>query len=66
MSSPGWADNWYGIVVPAAIPQAVADKLDADCIAVLKDPEVKDRLATQGILVVGNSTPEFVEYVQAE
>ena len=60
------ADNWYGIVVPAAVPRAVADKLYADCIAVLEDSEVKDRLAKQGILAVGSSTPEFVAYVKVE
>jgi hypothetical protein len=49
------ADNWYGLVTPIATPPIVASFTGrGDCI-----PEVKDKLASQGAIAVGNSSSEF-------
>jgi tripartite-type tricarboxylate transporter receptor subunit TctC len=60
------ADNWYGLVVPAATPQPVLAKLQATAIEALHSADVKEKLASQGIIAVGSSSAEFTEYVKRE
>jgi tripartite-type tricarboxylate transporter receptor subunit TctC len=60
------ADNWYGLVAPIATPAAVIGKIHAAATEALHSAEVKDRLAAQGALAVGNSSAEFASYVKSE
>jgi tripartite-type tricarboxylate transporter receptor subunit TctC len=60
------ADNWYGLVVPAATPQPVLAKLQSTAIEALHSADVKEKLAGQGIIAVGSSSAEFTEYVKRE
>jgi len=60
------ADNWYGLVAPVATPKPVLDKLYAAATEALRSAEVKDKLAAQGVVAVGNSSADFRAYVQRE
>jgi tripartite-type tricarboxylate transporter receptor subunit TctC len=60
------ADNWYGLVVAAATPQAVTDKLYATAVEALRSPEVKENYLAVGATAVGNSSEEFTAYVKSE
>jgi tripartite-type tricarboxylate transporter receptor subunit TctC len=60
------ADNWYGLVVPAATPQPVLAKLQSTAIEALHSADVKEKLTAQGIIAVGSSSAEFTEYVKRE
>jgi tripartite-type tricarboxylate transporter receptor subunit TctC len=60
------ADNWYGLVAPVATPAAVLDKLHAAAVEALHTAEVRDRLAAQGAIAVGNPSAEFRAYVTSE
>jgi tripartite-type tricarboxylate transporter receptor subunit TctC len=60
------ADNWYGLVAPINTPQPVLAKLQAAAAEALRSPEVKDRLAKQGAVAVGNPPEEFKAYVMRE
>ena len=60
------ADNWYGLVAPAATPKPILDKLYATASEALHSPEVKDKLSAQGVIAVGNSSADFRAYVQRE
>jgi tripartite-type tricarboxylate transporter receptor subunit TctC len=60
------ADNWYGLVAPVATPAAVLDKLHAAAVEALHSAEVRDRLAAQGAIAVGNPSAEFRAYVTSE
>jgi tripartite-type tricarboxylate transporter receptor subunit TctC len=60
------AENWYGMVAPAATPPAVIAKLHKAATDALKSAEVKDKLAPQGAILVGNSPEEFAAYIQSE
>ena len=42
-------ETWYGLFAPAATPQAVVAKLNADINALLQQREVKESLARQGM-----------------
>jgi len=60
------ADNWYGLVAPAATPKPILDKLYAAATEALHSAEVKDKLSGQGVIAVGNTSAEFRAYVQRE
>jgi len=60
------ADNWYGLVAPAATPQPILAKLQAAAAEALHSAEVRDRLAAQSVIAVGNSSAEFSAYVKSE
>ena len=60
------ADNWYGLVAPAATPQPVLAKLQSAAVEALRSAEVKDKLAAQSVIAVGNSSAEFSAYVKSE
>ena len=55
---PGYAlDIWLGITMPAKAPQAIVAKVNGDVTGILNTPEIKARLAPQGIEVV-TGTPQ--------
>ena len=64
---PGFEVNsWYGVFVPAKTPKPIAARLHKEFNRVLELPDVKERLANQGV-EVGGSTPEQLNaIVQAE
>ncbi|MFO1112073.1 MAG: tripartite tricarboxylate transporter substrate binding protein [Bradyrhizobium sp.] len=59
-------ENWYGMVAPAATPPAVVATLNRITVAALADPDVKAKLAEQGLTAVGNSPEQFRDYIAAE
>jgi tripartite-type tricarboxylate transporter receptor subunit TctC len=60
------ADNWYGLVAPAATPRPVLAKIYAAASEALHSADVKDKLAAQGVIAVGNPSAEFSAYVERE
>jgi tripartite-type tricarboxylate transporter receptor subunit TctC len=60
------AENWYGMVAPAATPAAVVARLHKAASDALNSAEVKDKLAAQGAILIGNSPDEFAAYIRSE
>ena len=60
------ADNWYGLVAPTATPEPILAKLHAAAVEALHSAEVKDKLAAQGVIAVGNSSRRVYAYVKSE
>ncbi|MCW5574947.1 MAG: tripartite tricarboxylate transporter substrate binding protein [Burkholderiales bacterium] len=60
------AATWYGLLAPAGIPADIAGKLNAEVVAILKSPEMSERLSREGADPVGNSAAEFARYIQSE
>ena len=60
------ATAWIGIVVPAAVPAALQEKINREFVAALKDPGVVEKLRTQYMEPVGNSQKDFAAFMQAE
>jgi len=52
--------SWNGVLVPAATPQAVVQKLNGSITEALRAPDVGERLRSQG-LEIEASTPEYFE-----
>jgi tripartite-type tricarboxylate transporter receptor subunit TctC len=64
---PGYAlTNWFGLLAPAGTAKEVLSKLNQDVLRVLKEPDLRKRIADLGADVVGNSPEEFGAALRAE
>ena len=64
---PGFdATSWYAIVAPAGTPPAAIDRLHAEIVRALAEPDVRERIAGLGAEPVGNSPAEFAAMQRAE
>jgi tripartite-type tricarboxylate transporter receptor subunit TctC len=59
-------DNWQGIVVPTGTPRDVITFLHRELVALMKQPDVKDRLAVLGFEPVAGTPEEFGRHARAE
>jgi tripartite-type tricarboxylate transporter receptor subunit TctC len=60
------ADNWYGMIAPAATPPEVIAKLNKITTEAMSDANVKEKLADQGLTMVPQTPDEFRSYIAAE
>src|SRR5262245_40858627 len=58
--------TWYGMLAPARTPRAIVTQIHADTGKVLKDPQVVERFAAQGLEAEASTSAEFASYVKAE
>ena len=64
---PGFeALAWNGVLVPAATPKAIVARLNAEINAILKEPDVVQKLHAQGFDLVGGTPEEFGALIQGE
>ncbi len=58
---------WQGLGAPAGTPRPIIDKLHAEMVKALKQPDVIERLAVQGGNELIGSTPDqFMELIKSE
>jgi tripartite-type tricarboxylate transporter receptor subunit TctC len=58
---PGYEySNWYGIVVPAKTPRAIVQRLNKEIVAVLRSPDIAEKLIAAG-MEPAPSTPEELD-----
>lgn len=60
------AANWFGTMVPAKTPPAVVAKLSQEIARVLRLPDIRERLLSQGIEPVSSTPEEFSAYIRSE
>ena len=58
--------GWFGLLAPAGTPKEVVDKIWQDTAKVLAQGDVKDRLATQGMVPIGNAPGDFTQAIGKE
>jgi tripartite-type tricarboxylate transporter receptor subunit TctC len=64
---PGYESaSWYGFVAPAKLPKDILDKLHAEIVRALKEPDVVEKLTNAGVIVVADSPTEFAGFIKAE
>ena len=57
---PGFEFNsWFAIMAPAGTPNEIVARLNAEIVKALADPEVRDKLAAQGLTIRGSSAQEL-------
>ena len=57
---------WYGLLAPAKTPRSVVAQLNAEIVRILKEPDVKARLAPLGTEPATSSPEEFDKMIAAE
>jgi tripartite-type tricarboxylate transporter receptor subunit TctC len=60
------AENWYGMVAPAATPPAVVARLNKLAVEAMQSPDVKQKLAAQGAILTATTPDEFAAYIKSE
>ena len=60
------AVTWFGFTVPAGTPKEIVDKLNSEIGKVLAMPDVKQKLAAQGIDTGGGTPEQFGAYMKDE
>ena len=58
--------QWYGLMAPSKWPKANLAKLEAEAIKATRSNAVKERLAADTALAVGNTAAEFDAFIKAE
>ena len=59
--------GWFVLVAPAGTPAAIVQRVNRELDAVLKDPEVRERVQKVGFFSAGAGTPESTAaYVRAQ
>lgn len=58
--------NWYGMLVPTGTPRDSVNKLQREVTRILNLPELKKRLANDGMTVVASTPEEFASFLAKE
>ncbi len=58
--------TWIGILVPASTPSPIIARLNREIVAVLSNPEVRERIVAVGAEPVGKSSSEFEAMLKAD
>ena len=64
---PGFvALAWNGVLVPASTPKAIVTRLNAEIDAILKQPDVVQKLNASGFELVGGTPEQFATLIKGE
>jgi tripartite-type tricarboxylate transporter receptor subunit TctC len=70
MTEEGYAGvevgSWHSILAPAKTPKPIVTKLHDELVKALNAPDLKERLASQGLEVVGSSPEQFRQFIRSE
>jgi tripartite-type tricarboxylate transporter receptor subunit TctC len=58
--------QWYGLLAPASLPQANADKLAAAAARAVKEPTAVKLLESEAAIAVGSTSAEFARFIEQE
>ena len=64
---PGYeATAWFGVAAPAGTPKAVVDRLNAEFVKALRDPQNTQKLESLGLAIAADSPEGFTAFIAAE
>jgi tripartite-type tricarboxylate transporter receptor subunit TctC len=58
--------NWYGLFAPAATPRETIARVQAEMSRILNAPDLKQRLADDGMTVVASTPDAFAQFLRRE
>jgi tripartite-type tricarboxylate transporter receptor subunit TctC len=59
-------NSWYGIMGPAGVPREIVQRLNAEIVRSMAEPDAKERLYSIGAEPMSNTPDEFAAYVRSE
>jgi tripartite-type tricarboxylate transporter receptor subunit TctC len=64
---PGFdVSSWYALFAPVKTPPAIVQNMNAAAVAVLREPQIQQKLEGLGLEVVGSTQQELAAFLQAE
>lgn len=64
---PGYeAVQWAGLLAPAQTPRDITGRLHKEAAAILRTPDARERLRSDGSDVAGGTADEFAAFIQTE
>src|SRR2546428_1111857 len=64
---PGYeSGGWFGYAAPAATPREIVLKLNAEINRALREPDVSEKLANAGLIIVGESPEFFADLLKSD
>ena len=64
---PGYESSiWHGVLAPAGTPRPIVARLNAEIVAILALPEVKERFEREGAEPVGSAPEAFGTFIKSE
>ncbi|MBM3344260.1 MAG: tripartite tricarboxylate transporter substrate binding protein [Betaproteobacteria bacterium] len=66
VTGPFDVSGWYGIAAPVGTPAAIVERLNQDIQRVMRLPDVRERMAGEGTMVVTGTPAQYAELVRAE
>lgn len=64
---PGFdVGTWFGILAPAGTPAAIVDKLNAEIVKIVNNPDVRKQLLEMGSEPVGNTPAQMAAQIKSE
>jgi tripartite-type tricarboxylate transporter receptor subunit TctC len=60
------ATQWYGIVAPAGTPREIVMRLNQEIHAILKTPEMRERIQSEGAVAAPTTPEEFAVLIKSE
>lgn len=57
------ANGWYGLLAPAGTPKAIVDRLSIELVAVLNEPETRNRLQALGVDAFSSSSDAMRKFI---
>jgi tripartite-type tricarboxylate transporter receptor subunit TctC len=60
------ASTWFGLFAPSAVARDIIVRLHAESTKALNVPEVKEKMAAQGLFVVASTPEQFAAHLKSE
>ena len=58
--------GWQGIMVAAGTPAAVVERLNTEFNKALQDPNLRQNLSSQGLVLEGGTAKSFADYIRED
>jgi tripartite-type tricarboxylate transporter receptor subunit TctC len=58
--------TWTGIYVPAGTPRAIINRLNTEINRMVKQPDVRDRIMSNGLVPIGGTPEALGDYLKSE
>ncbi len=58
--------TWFGVFVPAGTPKEIIDKLSTEIAKIMAMPDIKEKLASQGVEPFISTPDQFVALMKAD
>jgi tripartite-type tricarboxylate transporter receptor subunit TctC len=64
---PGFeATAWWGILAPAKTPPAIVTRMNAEVTKLLRDPQMREKMASQGMNIVASTPEAFGKFIDEQ